>query len=325
MTDPGAASDPHAVHVPVLLTEVLHWLDLQPGQVVVDGTLGAGGHATEIVRRIEPGGRLIGLDRDPMMLQLAQSALGTPTSHLVHASYAELTRVLSQLNIEQVDAVLVDLGLSSDQLAHADRGFGFDSAGLDMRFDPTGGQTAADLLNESTAAQLADIFYEYGEERFSRRIARRIVESRPIETAAQLADVVRRATASGRGRQRIHPATRVFQALRIAVNDELGALERLLRHELPVALRPGGRAVVISFHSLEDRLVKHAFRDGPWDVLTRKPVTADDAEIRTNPRARSAKLRAARWLGHDAPGRRRGGEGTRVRGNWRYTEPTEDA
>ena len=324
MTDSGAASESNAAHVPVLLAEVLHWLDPHPNQVIVDGTVGAAGHAAQIIPRIQPGGRLIGLDRDPMMLQLAQTALGAGSCELVHASYAELSRVLPELEISAVDGVLVDLGLSSDQLSQADRGFSFDSVGLDMRFDVTQGRPASTLLNRASANELADIFHEYGEERFARRIARRIVELRPIESAAQLADIVRRATSAGRGRQRIHPATRVFQALRIAVNDELGALEQLLHHELPAVLRPGGRAVVISFHSLEDRLVKRAFRDGPWDVLTRKPVVADDDEISRNPRARSAKLRAARWLGSDAPTSPRGGETVRIRGNWRYTGNPED-
>lgn len=305
-----------AVHVPVLLAEVLHWLDPQPGQVIVDGTVGAGGHAARILPKIQPGGRLIGLDRDPMMLQHAQSALAGSDATLVHASYAELERVLTDLEIETVDGVLVDLGLSSDQLANADRGFGFESAGLDMRFDTTRGPTAADLLNELPAHELADIFFHFGEERFARRIARRIVDSRPIESAAQLAELVKRAAPGGRGRQRIHPATRVFQALRIAVNDELGAVENLLQRVLPAVLKPGGRAVVISFHSLEDRIAKRAFRDGPWDVLTRKPVTATETEEQQNPRSRSAKLRAAKWLGGEAetkPSR----EETRIRGNWR--------
>lgn len=325
MTEPPASSS-GAVHIPVLPAEVLHWLDPQPGQVIVDGTVGAGGHAALILPRIQPGGRLIGLDRDPMMLTHAQCVLsnaavasgstagqassGTQIEassgtrieagfELVHASYAELQRVLGDLGVEVVDGVLVDLGLSSDQLAHADRGFGFESAGLDMRFDPTHGRSAAELLNSAPAEELADIFYHYGEERFARRIARRIVEKRPIETATQLAELVKRAV-PGHGRQRIHPATRVFQALRIAVNDELGALEALLGRELPASLRPGGRAVVISFHSLEDRIVKRAFRDGPWEVLTKKPVTASADEERQNPRSRSAKLRAAKWLGSAA-------------------------
>jgi len=331
----SSASQAGAVHVPVLLAEVLQWLDPQPGQVIVDGTVGAGGHAAQILPKLQPGGRLIGLDRDPMMLQHARSIVSTAASpdgrtagqassgtqieaafELMHASYAELGRVLGELEIEAVDGVLVDLGLSSDQLAHADRGFGFESTGLDMRFDTTRGRTAKALLNELPAHELADVFFHYGEERFARRIARRVVDSRPIESATQLAEIVKRAAPGGRGHQRIHPATRVFQALRIAVNDELGALEHLLHNELPARLKPGGRAVVISFHSLEDRIVKRAFRDGAWDVLTRKPVTATETEEQQNPRSRSAKLRAAKWLGGEAePNSPR--EDTRIRGNWR--------
>ncbi len=292
---PGRESAQPPVHVPVLLGPVLDNLDLQAGLVVVDGTVGAGGHARHILERIQPGGRLIGLDRDPMMLAHAWQALTQPDVQLVHASYAELGRALEGLGLAFVDRVLVDLGLSSDQLADAGRGFSFDADGpLDMRFDMSHGPTAADLINRSPEAELARILYEYGEERHSRRIARRIVAQRPIRTAAALADLVRRAVPPQRGRQRIHPATRVFQALRIAVNDELGALQTLLHDELPRVLRPGGRAVVISFHSLEDRLVKQAFRDRDrWENLTRKPVVADEAELRANPRSRSAKLRAA--------------------------------
>lgn len=298
MNDSLPAPEPRAAHVPVLLGEVLEWLDPRPGQVVVDGTVGAGGHARAILPRIQPGGRLIGLDRDPTMLNLARQHLPEPACTLIHASYARLREVLTSLRIPEVDAVLVDLGVSSDQLADPQRGFGFESQGLDMRFDPTQGRTARDLLNRAPQEELARIFFEYGQERFSRRIARRIVESRPIESAAQLAETVRRALPRGRPRQRIHPATRVFQALRIAVNDELGALETLLQQQLPASLRAGGRTVVISFHSLEDRIVKQSFRDrSRWQNLTRKPVTASAAEVRRNPRARSARLRSAVWLG----------------------------
>jgi 16S rRNA (cytosine1402-N4)-methyltransferase len=252
-----------------------------------------------------------------MMLQLAESALAGTECQLVHASYAEIGSVLKDLEIEAVDGVLVDLGLSSDQLAHADRGFSFESAGLDMRFDTTQGQSAADLLNEAPAHELADIIYHFGEERFARRIARRIVDHRPIQSATQLAEIVRRAVPPPKGRHRIHPATRVFQALRIAVNDELGTLEQLLHQTLPAVLKPGGRAVAISFHSLEDRRVKQTFRDGPWEVLTRKPVTATEDEEQQNPRSRSAKLRAARWLGGEAASEKPPSPDERVRGNWR--------
>jgi 16S rRNA (cytosine1402-N4)-methyltransferase len=290
---------PGAVHIPVLLNEVTQYLDLKPGLVVVDGTVGAGGHAHEIHKHIQPGGRLIGLDRDPMMLAHASQVLPASDVDLVHASYAELSDVLSERGIATVDRVLVDLGLSSDQLADAARGFSFDSdAGLDMRFDASRGQSAEELLNEAPTEELARVFYEYGEERHSRRIARRIVERRPLRTAAQLSDAVCSALPKGRGWSRIHPATRVFQALRIAVNGELEHLRVLLDEQLPRCLAAGGRAVVISFHSLEDRLVKQAFRDRTrWENLTRKPAMAGEDEQQRNARSRSAKLRAAVWRG----------------------------
>ena len=301
MSLPEPDSGAGAVHVAVLLQEVLALLDLRPGLTVVDGTVGAGGHAREILSRIQPGGRLIGLDRDPMMLAHARSVLPADGVELVHASYAELTAVLAERGIPTVDRMLVDLGLSSDQLGDAARGFGFDSgAGLDMRFDVARGASAADLVNSLPESELADILYQYGEERLSRRIARRIVERRPIRTAAQLADAVCSAQPKGKAWSRIHPATRVFQALRIAVNEELEQLQLLLDRELPAALSPGGRAAVISFHSLEDRLVKQAFRNRErWENLTRKPVTAGDAELAANPRSRSAKLRGAVWRGSE--------------------------
>jgi 16S rRNA (cytosine1402-N4)-methyltransferase len=288
---------PPVRHVPVLPAEVLHWLDPQPEQVVVDCTVGGGGHARLIAERVAPGGRVIGLDQDPAMLDLARPRLAGLPVTLVHAAFDQLADVLRDQGIPAADAVLADLGISSDQLDDAARGLSFQQdAPLDMRMDPTRGETAADLLARLPERDLADVIYQFGEERFSRRIARRIVEARdrqPIETTAQLADLVRRCVPRGRGHG-IDPATRTFQALRIAVNDELGALDRLLA-QLPACLKPGGRAVVISFHSLEDRRVKQAFRDkATWDVLTKKPVTAGPDEERTNPRARSAKLRAAR-------------------------------
>ena len=252
----------------------------------------------EIVQRIEPGGRLIGLDRDPSALDRSAERLrGTPCD-LVHASYSELGEVLAQLQIEGVDRVLVDLGLSSDQLADVNRGFSFESdAPLDMRFDPSSDLTAAEVVNRWQEARMADAFYEFGEERFSRRIARRIVQTRPIRSTRALAELVFRCVPHERrrsGRLRIHPATRVFQALRIVVNQELEHLHRFLHRELPQHLTPGGRAVAISFHSLEDRMVKQAFRQRDiWTNLTKKPVTAGEGELRDNPRSRSAKLRAA--------------------------------
>jgi 16S rRNA (cytosine1402-N4)-methyltransferase len=229
------------------------------------------------------------------MLRLAEVATrGLPVT-LVKAPYSDLGRVLDDLGIAGIDGLLLDLGLSSDQLHWASRGFSFAADGpLDMRFDPESDTTAADLVNSLSADDLADIIYQFGEERHSRRIARRIVEERrvePITTTARLAAIVRKGVPGKWGP--IDPATRTFQALRIAVNDELGHLDRILK-DAPDRLRPGGRFAAISFHSLEDRRVKHAFRDDSrLTVLTRKPVTASDPELAANPRARSAKLRVA--------------------------------
>jgi 16S rRNA (cytosine1402-N4)-methyltransferase len=286
---------PAPVHRSVLVDEVVHRLAPRDGMTIVDGTAGAGGHAAALARGVGPTGRVIGLDRDPEMLRLAEVATrGLPVT-LVKAPYSDLGRVLDELGIAGIDGLLLDLGLSSDQLHWASRGFSFAADGpLDMRFDPESDTTAADLVNQLSADELADIIYQFGEERHSRRIARRIVEERrvePITTTARLAAIVRRGVPGKWGA--IDPATRTFQALRIAVNDELGHLDRILK-EAPDRLNPGGRFAAISFHSLEDRRVKHAFRDDPrLTVLTRKPVTASDPELAANPRARSAKLRVA--------------------------------
>jgi 16S rRNA (cytosine1402-N4)-methyltransferase len=274
------------------------------GQVIVDATVGAGGHARLIAERIGPSGRLIGLDQDSAMLDLARPRLAGLPVTLVHASFAELPRVLRDLGLTQVDGVLADVGICSDQLDDPARGFSFSASGpLDMRMNPDEGETARDLLLRLNERDLADIFWQYGEERFSRRIARRIVEMRRrqrLETTEQLAEVVRQCVPRPKRkhgqRAPIDPATRVFQALRIAVNDELRALDRLLE-ALPRCLVPGGRAVLISFHSLEDRRVKQAFRNREiWEELTRKPLVATDEETANNPRARSAKLRVARRI-----------------------------
>jgi 16S rRNA (cytosine1402-N4)-methyltransferase len=287
-----------SLHQPVLVDEVVAWLAPREGATIVDGTVGGGGHASALSRRVGSSGRVIGLDRDPAMLALAGEAVhGLPVT-LVHAPYREMRGVLDDLGIDRVQGVLLDLGLSSDQLAREDRGFSFVADGpLDMRFDPdSGGPTAADLVNRLSAEDLANVFYEFGEERFSRRIARRIVEARQegaIRTTGQLADLVRRSVPRRNRYGAIDPATRVFQALRIAVNDELDQLEATLR-VIPDLLAAGGRAAIISFHSLEDRRVKWAFKTDPrLTVLTKKPVTATDQEVSVNPRARSAKLRVA--------------------------------
>ena len=263
--------------------------------MIVDGTAGAGGHATALADRVGTTGRVIALDRDPEMLELAARATEGKPVTLVQSGYARLGAVLDDLEIDRVDGLVLDLGLSSDQLAWGHRGFSFAVDGpLDMRYDPKTRESAADLVNDLDAEELANIIFQYGEERHSRKIARRIVEARrvePITTTAKLAEVVRRGVPGKWGA--IDPATRTFQALRIAVNGELDQLDELLA-VLTDLLNPGGRAAILSFHSLEDRRVKHAFRDDPGlDVLTRKPVVASAEELATNPRARSAKLRVA--------------------------------
>jgi 16S rRNA (cytosine1402-N4)-methyltransferase len=308
MSDDQSGASPR--HVSVLPTEVLAALAPAPGQVIVDATVGAGGHSRLLVERLVPGGRLIGLDRDAAMLDLAHPRLADLPVTLIQAPFSQLRAVLDEQGIAAVDGVLADLGFCSDQVEDAERGFSFTQLGpLDMRLDPTTGEPASALLRRLSERDLADLIYRYGEERFSRRIARRIVEVRrrtPLETTEELAELVRRCVprpprSAKRGRPLIDPATRVFQALRIAVNDELGELEKLL-YALPGCVRPGGVAALISFHSLEDRLVKTAFRDrSVWEALTRKPVQAGEEEVRNNPRARSAKLRAARRLSEPQP------------------------
>ena len=289
--------DPSPVHVPVMLEEILQWLDPRPGRLIVDGTLGGGGHTGALAQRVGNDGCVIALDRDPAAIERAAERLAGQPVQLVHASFHELPEVLEQLEIKAVDGVVLDLGLSSLQLADDQRGFRFSANGpLDLRFDPTSGQPAWRLLARLSAEHLANLIYEYGEERYSRRIARAIVEARrrqPITTAAELAALVRRCVPRPRGGQRIDAATRTFQALRIAVNDELGNLDIALER-LPDCLRPEGRLAVISFHSLEDRRVKQAFAgDDRWEVLTRKPLRPTEEEVAENPRARSAKLRVA--------------------------------
>jgi 16S rRNA (cytosine1402-N4)-methyltransferase len=289
--------EPH--HVPVLPAEVLEALAPQPGQTIVDATIGAGGHARLLAERLGPTGRLIGLDRDVAMLRMARPRLEGLPVELVVDNFDRLRELLDELGLAVVDGVLADLGACSDQIDTAERGFSIQQEGpLDMRLNPAEGEPAEALLRNLNERDLADLFWKYGEERYSRRIARKIVEVRkrtPLTSTGQLADLVRRCVPWPKGRRpQIDPATRVFQALRIAVNDELGALDRLLA-ALPACVRPGGRAVLISFHSLEDRRVKQAFRDRSfWEALTRKPVQAAEEEVRNNPRARSAKLRAAR-------------------------------
>jgi 16S rRNA (cytosine1402-N4)-methyltransferase len=302
-----------ASHTPVLLDEVLRGLNPHPGQRFIDGTLGAGGHAEAILQAIAPDGQVLALDADPVALNSARERLAPYNDrvHLVNANFAQLATIARSYDFVPVQGILLDLGLSSMQLSAAERGFSFQSEGpLDMRYDPSGPITAADLVNSLSQSELADLLYRFGEERRSRSIARAIVAARPVHSTRELADVVARAVGGRRG-ARIHPATRTFQALRIAVNDELGALSSALS-EATTILAPGGRLAVISFHSLEDRIVKNFFVQESKDcicppeqltctcghratlrIITRKPIIASSDEINVNPRARSAKLRVA--------------------------------
>ena len=293
-----------AVHVPVLTAEVLRQLRPEPGGVFVDCTVGLGGHTRAL---LEAGAtRVIGLDRDEEALAQARATLSAFADRvdLVHADYRTLEAVLDGRGVERVDGALADLGVSSMQFDEPGRGFSFQrDEPLDMRMDRTSATTAASLVAGSTEQELADTIYAYGEERFSRRIARALVAARreaPIDTTGRLAAIVRRAVPT-RGYQRIDPATRTFQALRIWVNRELDGLDRFLEAAVR-RLRVGARLVIISFHSLEDRIVKHTLRtlaqgqSAVLKVLTKKPVVADEDEVQRNPRARSAKLRAAERL-----------------------------
>ncbi|TWU31558.1 Ribosomal RNA small subunit methyltransferase H [Novipirellula artificiosorum] len=283
--------------------EVVEWVMETSPLVIVDGTYGGGGHARRLLERLPSGeGHVIGLDRDPAVSQRVEGEEATNPSFdsrltVFLASYEQTPKALARLNLEQADALVLDLGLSSDQLADRNRGFSFTQDGpLDLRFDPENGTPANRWLAQHDEKQIADAIYQYGEERFSRRIARAIVararERRPVESVNDLVEICRRCVPRSRNHD-IHPATRTFQALRIAVNDELGILERTLA-DAPRWIAAGGRLAVISFHSLEDRIVKTAFRDDDaWDVLTKKPLRPSELEIANNPRSRSAKMRVA--------------------------------
>lgn len=310
----GLSLNPQS-HVPVLYHAVLANLALGPGDHVIDGTLGGAGHALGLLQATAPNGLLLGLDRDPEAITRARERLARSSERtiLVQSSFRELKAVALEHNFPPADGVLLDLGVSSYQLASPERGFSFVKVGpLDMRFDPSQGPSAADLVNSLPTEELAEILYRFGEERQSRRIARAIVAARPLQTTHQLAEVI--ADAVGGRSRRIHPATKSFQALRIAVNDELGALEETLPQAVEL-LRPGGRLAVISFHSLEDRLVKQFFRRQAQDcicppelpvctcnhrptlrIITRRPVQPNGVEIAQNRRARSARLRVAEKL-----------------------------
>lgn len=308
-------------HIPVLLDEVLGGLALRPNAACIDGTLGGAGHAEAILQATAPAGRLLGLDADPAAIARGGVRLGRFGARVAlrQASFRHLGDVAGAEGFSRADAVLLDLGLSTYQLAEAERGFSFMSAGpLDMRMDPASSLTADEIVNGWPQDALADVIYRWGEEPRSRRIARAIVDARPLTTTAELAAVVSRALGGPRG-QRIHPATRVFQALRIAVNDELGALEAVLP-QIVALLAPGGRFAIITFHSLEDRIVKQFIQREARDcicepelrlrraagdaacrcghhatvkALTRRPIQPGEAEVARNPRSRSAKLRIA--------------------------------
>ncbi len=288
-------------HVPVLLDEVLEYLNVRPGGVIADATLGLAGHSSEIAKRLGAKGRLIGFDRDPeamaaakVRLEEVRAEIGDAMPEVAYVAKA-FSEAANEIKPGSLDGLLADFGVSSLQLDEAHRGFSFRTDGpLDMRMDTRHGETAEQVVNQEDENELADLIYEFGEERRSRRIARAIVRARPITTTAELARVVSAAAPSMKG-DKIHPATRTFQALRIRVNDELGEIQSLLKSAGSL-LKPGGRLVLISFHSLEDRLVKDAFReagrDKVYEVLTKKPVVASEQEEMRNPRSRSAKLRA---------------------------------
>ncbi len=298
----GESRQNEAGHVSVLLKEAIDFLAIRRGGTYIDATLGLGGHSYEIASRLGRRGRLIGFDKDRQALEIARKRLAQPPPELqrdwpevtvLHSSFAEIG---SRVPPVSADGILADLGLSSLQLAEPARGFSFQAEGpLDMRMNQHGERTADQVVNRMGEEELANVIYEFGEERRSRRIARAIVRARPIRTTAHLAQVISTALRPMKS-ERIHPATRTFQAIRIFVNRELEDLQALLA-SAPQVLKAGGRLVIISFHSLEDRLVKDAMRDGAkngvYRILTKKPVIATEEEIDRNPRARSAKLRAA--------------------------------
>jgi len=306
-------------HAPVLLQEVLQYLNCQPNRIYVDGTVGSGGHARAILDRTSPMGRLIGLDWDKEAIGRAREKLSSfgRRVELREGNYKDLKSVLTDLSIRAVDGILLDLGLSTEQLEDEGRGFSFLRDGpLDMRMSREGRTTAQDLLRRLSVGEMSRLLKENGEERWASRIAKAVVRRRktaPIRTTGELVDVIRRSVPVRRGR--IHPATRTFQALRIAVNEELQNLETFLKQGKDL-LNPGGRLVILSFHSLEDRLVKNYFRQWAkggegnpplFSILTRKPVVPSHAEVLVNPQARSAKLRVVEKISEIPQGRKDGG------------------
>jgi 16S rRNA (cytosine1402-N4)-methyltransferase len=308
-------------HIPVLVDEVITGLNLRSGAQIIDGTLGGGGHTARMLEASAPDGHILGLDADPEAVERVSRLLSAEVAsgrlHLIHANFDQIAVIAEQHGFHPVDAILLDLGVSSFQIDTPDRGFSFQQDGpLDMRLDPTQPLRAADVVNTWSETDLANLIYEYGEERHSRRIARSLVRQRPFATTSELATAVTRAV-GGRQGQRLHPATRTFQALRIAVNSELERLSQVLPQTLAL-LRPGGRLAIISFHSLEDRIVKQWMQREARDyvpdpyhphggysrtptlrIITPKPVTPSDVEIDNNPRSRSAKLRIAQRVAED--------------------------
>lgn len=290
------------LHKPVLLQEVMHFLNPAPGKVIIDATIGGAGHAAKIMQMIGVAGTLIGIDRDSESLNIAHERLKSlkGTFKLVNRNFKDIREIVQDLEIGEVDGVLFDMGISSIQIETRDRGFSIKNAGpLDMRMDRNARLTASELVNSLREDEISDLIRDFGEERFHRRIAREIVKARrkaKIETTSELAEVVSRGMPYKFRRQRIHPATRTFQAFRIRVNGELEAIEEALR-DTPQLLKKGGRVCIISFHSLEDRIAKNTLKEfkarGVFKVLTKKPVVAEEKEVLENPRARSAKLRAA--------------------------------
>lgn len=293
------------LHKPALLQETIHFLNPVPGKIIIDATIGGAGHAEEIMRRICPGGMLIGIDRDPESLKIAHERLKSlhGSFKLINKNFRNLKKILEDINIGEVDGILFDLGLSSIQMETRERGFSIKNNGpLDMRMDRKEKLTAKDLVNTLTEGEISRLIKDFGEERFHRRIARGIVvarKKREIQTTAELAGIISSSIPYRSKRGRIHPATRTFQAFRIRVNDELTALEEALG-QTPSVLKKGGRLCVISFHSLEDRIVKNVLKEfstrGAFRILTKKPVVAKQEEVLKNPRARSSKLRAAELL-----------------------------
>ncbi|MCW5798899.1 MAG: S-adenosyl-dependent methyltransferase -like [Nitrospira sp.] len=298
-------------HEPVLVDEIVFWLQCKPGGVYVDCTLGYAGLATRILRHSAPDGILIGIDRDAAALEESRARLQSVRSrvHLRHGNFSKLKTLVAEVGVRRVDGVIFDLGVSSPQLDRPERGFSFrDDGPLDMRMDQSEGRTAADLIREMPERELADVIYQFGEERYSRRIARAIVEARMqrvIGTTRELAAVVEHAVPANYRHGRIHCATRTFQALRIVVNRELDVLEPALRDAVDL-VAAGGRVCAVSFHSLEDRIVKHTFRalangpDAAVRVLTKKPVIASESERDHNPRSRSAKLRVVERMSKES-------------------------